>query len=181
MRYSVVTQIIWIWLSMPATWIQNEWNYVEINKNLTFANVYSGIQYLSTKKSYLFFSYRKYIVRYVYTYTYKKRFYLIWRSKGRNICRRDSEYQFILLGFLWKIYVNFFDILSFPSVYFMQIGFIWCIWQHLLENFSLIEFPSFFVCASPTEILLDQFFCFFLWCVQFCPSIRFVIHLPIWT
>lgn len=53
--------------------------------------------------------------------------------------------------------------------------------QGLLENFSLIEFASLFVRAGPTEILLNQLLCFFFSWIKFCPTVRFVIHLPIWT
>jgi len=81
------------------------------------------------------------------------------------------------------LYANFSDFYFISSLNLFHSNriFRFYLMQGLLENFSLIEFASFFVCASPTKILFHQFLCFLLRWIKFCPTIRFVIHLPIWT
>lgn len=88
------------------------------------------------------------------------------------------------IGFLKGVYANFSHILSFfisLENKTFRFYFIFLCDAVLLENFSLIEFASLFICAGPTKILLNQLLCFFFRWIKLRPTIRFIIHLPIWT
>lgn len=104
-----------------------------------------------------------------------------FRQRKLRILFRPIKY-----GIFKGTYANFCDIFIISlDLFFLQIKFsvyfLSACNKILLKDLSLIELASLFIFASPAEILLDQFFCFFLRWIQFCPIVRLVIYLPIWT